>query len=150
MLDSTLETASLGPWDGFGCYPHYCSNADSTPASLKLHTGRHSRGFPKCRCCWYLAKPCPLPIWSSFSARISVWVTSPSPLLIACSYRLRLHFYFHISLHFSPLNLVFLFRNQHMTQTASSKFSIACDTENAFSAAWDMYLEIMVLFIHIQ
>jgi hypothetical protein len=37
-----------------------------------------------------------------------------------------------------------------MTQTASSKFSIACDTENAFSAAWDMYLEIMVLFIHIQ
>lgn len=37
-----------------------------------------------------------------------------------------------------------------MTQSASSKFSIACDTESAVSAAWDMYLEIMVLFIHIQ
>lgn len=37
-----------------------------------------------------------------------------------------------------------------MIQTASSKFSPACDTENAFSAAWDMYSEIMVLFIHIQ
>ena len=33
-----------------------------------------------------------------------------------------------------------------MTQTASTKFSIACDTENAFSAAEDMYLEMMVLF----
>lgn len=37
-----------------------------------------------------------------------------------------------------------------MTQTASSKFSIACDSRNAGSTAWDMYLEIMVLFTHIQ
>lgn len=37
-----------------------------------------------------------------------------------------------------------------MSQTASSKFSAACDTENGFTAACNMYLEIMVLFIHIQ
>lgn len=86
-------------------------------------------------------------------SQTSVQETSPSPLLTACSEGLKLHFDFHISLDFAlppPLNLVFLFRNQHMIQTASSKFSIASDMENAFSAAWDMYLEIMVLFIHIQ
>lgn len=37
-----------------------------------------------------------------------------------------------------------------MSQTASSKFRAASDVENAFAAAWDMYLERTVLFIHIQ
>lgn len=100
---------------------------------------------------WHPAWHCPRPAPpKSLSSQISMQETSPSPLLTACSEGPRLNFYFHISLDFSPLNLVFLFRNQHMIQTASSKFSIACDTENAFSAAWDMYLEIMVLFIYIQ
>lgn len=125
--------------------------ADSPPAPVVLHREALQRLPQRLLCCGTQRGPALTPLECLYS-QASVQETSPSLLLTACSEGLRLLFYFRISLDFypPPLNLVFLFRNQHMIQTASSKFSIACDMENAFSAAWDMYLEIMVLFIHIQ
>lgn len=79
---------------------------------------------PRPRCAWPRGPA--LAVLERLRERCSAQGTSPSPLLTACSKGPGLHSYFYMSLNFfSPLNLVFLFRNQHMTQPASSKFSVA-------------------------
>lgn len=147
-IEKRLQWDSV--WQRFGnSVPTWLPSVQIPLLPLRFPTLWHSRGFPRLGCCGPSTAR-PPPRWSSFTAGIL-----GRKLLPHLSWQLALRdidciFIFIFHWIFFPLNLVFLFRNQHMTQTASSKFSIACDMENAFSAAWDMYLEIMVLFIHIQ
>lgn len=86
----------------------------------------------------------------SLGLNLCVEISLASADRLLSSSKIAFLFAYFTSFSLTPLNLVFLFRNQYMSQTASSKFSAACDMENGFAAACDMYLEIMVLFIHIQ